>query len=356
MITPFAPLNSRDLSPRFARLARCAKEQRAHNSRIGRHNERGRRALMLALAALLSVSAVTAQQTLGGTARDALTVTRVQGNVYMISGAGPNVTVQIGRYGPVLVDTPTPSLVPQVLAEIRKLSPRPVRLLLHTTADADYVAGDAALMATTAVPEAMIHNNLYNRLLASTSGSLPLPASTITYSERMVDNFNSEAIVVYQVDPAVTDSDSIVFFRGSDVISTGGIYTPGRYPVVDIERGGTIDGLIEAVYKVLELAVPDNLGEGGTAIVPGRGRLAEESDLGEYRNMLVIVTERIRDLRTKGMTLEQVKASGPSRDYDTEYHATKADADRFVESVYRTLPQPPKPAARGARAAGRGRS
>src|SRR4029450_7206465 len=113
--------------------------------------------------------------------------------------------------------------VPQVLAEIRKLSPRPVRLLLHTTADADYVAGDPAPMATPAVPEAMIHNNLYNRLLASTSGSLPLPASTITYSERMVDNFNTEGIVVYQVDPAVTDSDSIVFFRGSEVISTGGI-------------------------------------------------------------------------------------------------------------------------------------
>jgi len=84
--------------------------------------------------------------------------------------------------------------------------------------------------------------------------------------------------------------------------------------------------------------VPENLGDGGTVIIPGRGRLAEESDLGEYRNMLVIVKERVRNLRNKGMTLEQIKASQPSLDYDTEYHATQADADRFVESIYRTLP------------------
>ena len=133
------------------------------------------------------------------------------------------------------------------------------------------------------------------------------------------------------------------------------IYTPGRYPVIDLERGGTIDGLIDAVYKVLELAVPDNLGDGGTLIIPGRGRLAEESDLGEYRNMLVIITERIRDLRSKGMTLEQIKASRPSLDYDTEYHATRAEADRFVESIYRTLPQPAAPAGRVCAPAGRGR-
>lgn len=298
-----------------------------------------RLAIALTLTGLLSLSAVTAQQASDGAAGGGLTVTRVQGNVYVVSGGGPNVTVQIGRYGPVLLDTPQASLVPQLLAAIQKLSPRPVRLLLHTTGTPDYTSGDAALMASVNVPEAMIHNNLYSRLLATATGPVALPASTITYTERMVDNYNSEGIVIQQVDPAITDSDSIVFFRGSDVISTGAIYTPGQYPAIDIPRGGTIEGLIDAVYKVLELAVPDNLGEGGTAIVPGRGRLAEESDLGEYRNMIVIITERIRNLRSKGMTLEQAKVARPSLDYDTEYHATQADADRFVESIYRTLPQ-----------------
>lgn len=307
-----------------------------------------RTALMLTCAALLTLSAVTAQQLPGGATGGALTVTPVQGNVYMISGAGPNLIVQIGRFGPVLVDTPEPSLVPQLLAAVRRLSPLPFHLLLHTTAIPDYMSGDAALLASSPVREALIHNTLYNRLLAAATGPLPLPVSTITYSDPMIDNVNSEAIVIYQVHAAITDSDSIVFFRKSDVISTGAIYTPGRYPVIDIGLGGTIEGVIDAVYKVLELAVPDNLGDGGTMIVPGRGRIAEESDLGEYRTMLVIITERIRNLRSKGMTLEQITASRPSLDYDTEYHATRADADRFVESIYRTLPQPAGPDAQSA--------
>ena len=299
-----------------------------------------RHTIIVTLAGLLILSAAMAQQTPGGTASGAPIVTPVQGNVYVISGAGPNLTVQIGKLGPVLVDTPDPSLVPQVLAEIRKLSPRPIRLLIHTTAEPDRMSADAAIVAGGHVAEAMIDDNLYNRMLSAAKGPLPFPNSTITYSAPMVDNFNSEAIVVYQVHAAITDADSVVFFRRSDVISTGAIYTPGRYPVIDIARGGTIEGLIDAVFKVLEIAVPDNLGDGGTVIVPDRGHLAEESDLGEYRNMLVIVTDRIRGLRSKGMTLEQIEASRPSLDYDTEYHATPADANRFVESIYRTLPQP----------------
>jgi cyclase len=304
---------------------------------------------VLALTGLLSVPAVMAQPAAGP-----VTVTRVQGNVYMISGAGPNLTVQVGRYGPVLVDMPGASLVPAVLAEVSKLSPLPFHLLLHTTASPEYISGDAALLANSQLREAVIHNDLYNRMLATAMGPLPLPTSTITYAEPQIDNYNSEGIMIYQVHPAITDADSIVYFRGSDVISTGAVYTPGRYPVIDLERGGTITGLIDAVFKVLELAVPDNLGDGGTLIIPGHGRLSEESDLGEYRNMLVIITERIRDLRSKGMTLEQIKASRPSLDYDTEYHATRAEADRFVESIYRTLP-PTAPGARTAAPVGRDR-
>ena len=192
--------------------------------------------------------------------------------------------------------------------------------------------------------EAWIHNNLYARLLAASSGPVALPTATVTYSEPIVDTFNSEAVVIYQTPAAHTDSDSVVFFRRSDVISTGPIYTPGRYPVIDIERGGTITGLIEAVYRVLELAVPDNFSSDGTVIIPGRGRLAEESDLGEYRNMLVIIKDRILGMKNKRMTLQQIQASRPSLDYDTEYHATLAEANRFVEAIYRTLPEPQPPA------------
>lgn len=309
--------------------------------------------LALTLVGSLSIVAVTGQQmTPAGTA-GAMTVTKVQGSVYMISGAGPNLTVQVGSYGPVLIDTPPATLVPQVLAEIRKLSSSPFHLLLHTTGSPEYVSGDAALLANSSVREGIIHNELYNRLLTSSSGPLPLPASTITYSDPQLDSYNSEGIVIYQVPKAITDADSIVFFRASDVISTGALYTPGRYPAIDTERGGTIEGVIDGVFKVLELAVPDNLGEGGTLIIPGKGRIAGESDLGEYRNMLVIIAERIKDLRSKGMSMEQIKASRPSMDYDTEYHASREEADRFVETIYRTLPPASAPARTAAPAGGR---
>jgi len=304
-----------------------------------------RACLLLSVMAFAALTPVVAQQRPGDSALGdgSLKVVHVQGNVYLFSGAGLNTTVEIGQFGPLVVDTPPAALMPQMLAEMRKLSPWPARFLLHTTADADYLSGDAALLASSRTLEAWIHNNLYNRLLAAPNGPVALPASTITYAESMVDTFNSEAVVIYQIPAAHTDSDSVVFFRRSDVISTGPIYTPGRYPVIDLEKGGTINGLIDAVYRVLELAVPGNFASEGTVIIPGRGRLAEESDLGEYRNMLVIMKDRILAMKNKGMTLAQVQTSRLSVDYDTEYHATPADASRFIESIYRTLPQAPGP-------------
>jgi glyoxylase-like metal-dependent hydrolase (beta-lactamase superfamily II) len=293
---------------------------------------------------LLTRSALVAQQPGGTPSGDPLKVVHVQGNVYLFSAAGVNTTVEIGEFGPLVVDTPSPSVMPQMLAEIRKLSSWPVRFLLHTTADPDYLSGDAALLASSRTLEAWIHNNLYNRLLAAPNGAVALPPSTITYSEPIVDTFNSEAVVIYQIPAAHTDADSVVFFRRSDVISTGPVYTPGRYPFIDVEKGGTINGLIDAVYRVLELAVPGNFASEGTVVIPGRGRLAEESDLGEYRNMLVIIKDRVAGMKNRGMTLQQIQASRPSVDYDTEYHATLADANRFIESIYRTLPQPQPPA------------
>lgn len=293
---------------------------------------------MFTVAALLVLPPATAQQAPGGTSGEPLTVMHVQGNVHLVAGAGVNATLQIGRYGPLLVDTPHPSQVPQLLAEIRKLTPQSVRLFLHTTASPEYLAGDVAFLSNAYVYEGLLHNGLYSRLFGTETGRL-LPESTITYSEPLVDSYNSEPIVIYQAPAAITDADSIVHFRSSDVISAGALYSPERYPVIDIGNGGTIAGLIEAVYKILEIAVADNLGDRGTVIIPGHGRLAEESDVAEYRNMLVIVTDRVRDGRSKGMTLEQIKASRPSIDYDPWFHATRDEADRFVESIYRTLPQ-----------------
>jgi glyoxylase-like metal-dependent hydrolase (beta-lactamase superfamily II) len=153
-------------------------------------------------------------------------------------------------------------------------------------------------------------------------------------------HFNGEAIIIYHEPKAHTDGDSIVLFRGSDVISTGDIFTPGGYPFIDLERGGSVQGEIDALDHILELTVPGNTQqEGGTYVIPGHGRISDESDVVEYRDMVVIVRDRIQDMIKKNMSLEQIKAAQPTLDYDTEYITPTSfvKADQFIEAIYRSL-------------------
>lgn len=288
-------------------------------------------------------------------AQQPLRMIPVQGNVHMLVGGGNNVTVHVGKYGVLLVDTPRPDMAPAALAEIRRLSNLPLRFIINTTVTEESVGGNAAL----AVPpggrggapfgfvglnraSVIAHENVLNRLANPPDGTPAAPAAmlpTATYFLPTMDFSNGEAVILYHVPNAHTDADSIVLFRESDVISTGSIFTPGQYPVIDIARGGSVQGLVLALEKVLELAVPDGFASGGTLIVPGRGRISEETDVAEFRDMVAIIRDRVQDLINKKQTLEQVKAARPSRDYDAEYGATQADADRFVESIYRSLTQ-----------------
>jgi glyoxylase-like metal-dependent hydrolase (beta-lactamase superfamily II) len=313
------------------------------------------RSLVLALPVVLLAARADARQ---APAAAPLNVLPVQGSVYLISGAGANITVQIGKYGVLLVDTPQPAMVPQVMAEIRKLSDRPLRYIINTSVSAEQVAGNAALAAppggrgTGGAPFGFVglnrasivaHENVLNRMSNPGPGAAPTPAAalpTTTYFLPTMDFANGEAVILYHQPAAHTDSDSIVLFRGSDVISTGALFTPGRYPEIDLQRGGSVAGLIAGLNSVLALAVPDAFESGGTKIVPGRGRIAEETDVAEFRDMVAIIRDRVQDMVKKGMTLEQVKAAKPSRDYDGEYGASPADADRFVETIYRSLTQP----------------
>ena len=150
--------------------------------------------------------------------------------------------------------------------------------------------------------------------------------------------FNGEAVIVTHMPAAATDGDSIVFFRRSDVIATGDLFTPGRYPVIDLAAGGSVQGEINALNVILHVAVPAKYQEGGTYIIPGHGRLCDEADVVEYREMVTVVRDRVQDLIKKGSTLEQVKAARPTRDYDAEYARPGSPSpDAFVESVYRSL-------------------
>jgi glyoxylase-like metal-dependent hydrolase (beta-lactamase superfamily II) len=149
--------------------------------------------------------------------------------------------------------------------------------------------------------------------------------------------FNDEPIEVIHLPAAHTDGDSLVFFRRSDVISTGGAFVTTTYPVLDLKAGATIKGAIDALNLIVDLAVPHDHQEGGTYVIPGEGRLCDQADVVEYRNMTVIIRDRIDDMVKRGMTLEQVKAAKPTLDYDARYATRAWTADMFVEAVYKSL-------------------
>jgi cyclase len=125
----------------------------------------------------------------------------------------------------------------------------------------------------------------------------------------------------------------MVLFRRSDVVSAGDIFTPDRYPVIDIDKGGSVQGLIAALNHLLEITVPERLQDGGTRVIPGHGRICNEADVVEYRDMVTIVRDRIRDMVVKGRSLEQIKAAGPTLDYDPRY----GSGEPFIEAVYVSL-------------------
>ena len=276
-----------------------------------------------------------------------LHVIPVQGNVYMMVGPGGNVTIQIGKDGVLLVDTMFAPLAPRIAAEIKKLTDKPVRYIIDTHMHADHVGGNAALAAMGATganpvegggPTIIAHQNVLNRMTTPVKTSqTPPPQKGLPndeYDTPFKDLFfNGEAVIVIHAPKAHTDGDSMVFFRRSDVLSTGDIFTPERYPFLDLEHGGGIQGEIDALNHILRITVPEHLQEGGTRVVPGHGRLCDEADVVDYREMVTIIRDRVQDLIKKGNTLAQVKAARPSLDYDTRYGA----GDAFVEAVYRSL-------------------
>jgi cyclase len=281
-------------------------------------------------------------------------VLRVQRNVYLIAGGGSNVTVQVGPSGSIMVDSKSGPLTERVLAEIKKIavSGKPVQYLLNTSADADHIGGNQALTkvlgsantwtiintpggSQTAV-KILAHDNVASRI--SHLPASAAPSETFIGREKEF-YFNGEPVFMYHIPAAHTDGDSIVFFRQSDVVATGDIFRTDSYPVIDRQRGGSVQGVIDGLNLVLDLAVPAHHEEGGTYVVPGHGRISDEFDVLEYRDMVTIVRDRVQALIKKGKTLDEVKAARPTLDYDSRYGATTGNwtTDMFVEAVYRSL-------------------
>jgi cyclase len=261
----------------------------------------------------------------------------VQGNVYMLVGADSNTTLQVGKDGVLVVDTQYAPMAPKMMAAIRTLSEMPIKYIINTGMNGDHTGGNGALAKLGgAMPRIIANDHVLNRMTAK-----PAPGQTAVPD---TDWPNDEAVIVYHMPAAHTDGDSIVFFRRSDVVSTGDIFTPEHYPVIDLQRGGTVQGIIDALNRILEITVPAKYQEGGTYVIPGHGRLCEEADVVEYRDMVTIIRDRIADLIKKGRTLEQVKAAKPTLDYDTQFGAATGawTTDMFIEAVYKNLSEKKK--------------
>ena len=320
---------------------------------------------LLIVAAAVTLGALSASvdgSAQGGSSpsrRDAGLLTMpVQGNVHVIVGAGSNVTVQLGNLGAILVDTGTAQNADAVLTSLRQLTNRPVRHIINTHSHADHVGGNERIGAsgapisgrgvavvgagTGARAEIIAHEETLNRMSAPAGSQAPTPVTawpTSTFSGLHKEFFyNGEGVQIVHVPTAHTDGDSIVFFRRSDVIAAGDVYSTVSYPIIDAERGGTIGGVLDGLNQLLQLVIAGEKTEGGTMIVPGHGRISDEADLVEYRDMVTIIRDRVQDMVKRGMTLAQVQAARPTMEYDGLYGAAPGwSTTQFVEAVYRGL-------------------
>jgi cyclase len=261
----------------------------------------------------------------------------------MLVGDGANVAVQIGDEGVLVVDTGSRLSRDALLAAVKKLSDRPIRWIINTSADLDHTGGNETVsqagMTVNGNPAAIIsHENVLARMTAANRPVTEMPLNTF-FEDGRDFYFNGEAIFLQHVPSAHSDGDIIVYFRGSDVIVAGDIFVTTQYPVIDLEAGGGIDGYIAGLNRMLDIAVPAYLQEGGTYVIPGHGRVGDEADLVTFRDMLVIVRARIAELVAEGRTLAQVQQAKPALDYDLRYgndngEWTSAD---FVEAIYADL-------------------
>jgi cyclase len=289
-------------------------------------------------------------------AQPEIEVLPAQGNVFMIAGPGGNTAVQVGHEAVVVVDTQTSMVSDELLAAIAKLSSKPIRHIINTSADAEHTGGNEAVSrAGTYVrlidsfdprgqrSEAGIvaHVNVLERMSSRTAGETSSPAawpSDTYFTEDWALFVNGEALQLIHVPNAHSDGDTIVFFRRSDVIATGDIYSTSRYPRFDAEQGGSVLGVIEGLNRILDIAIAGENQEGGTVVIPGHGRLSDETEVANYRDMLTIVRDRVAAMIDDGMTLQQVQAARPTSDYDGSYDEPNGwTAALFVAAVYRDL-------------------
>ena len=288
-------------------------------------------------------------------------VLQIRDNVFMLSGAGGNITVLRFPQGVLVVDSGSAQMADKVLAVLKELSSRPVVHIINTTGDDDHVGGNEKLaISGRRIPRDVIQAD------SSGTGEGPMIVAREEVLTRMSENpkpppfrawptdvfrlptkklsahlRGGEPVELVHLPAAHTNGDLLAWFRRSDLIMAGDVFNTTSYPVIDVPRGGTINGEIEALNTILDLAFPFSRAEGGTMIVPGHGRLADFADVAYYRDMVTIVRDRVQAMLGKGLTLAQVKAAKPTFDYDPRFGATTGPwtTEMFIEAVFKTASQ-----------------
>ncbi|HLI86934.1 MAG TPA: MBL fold metallo-hydrolase [Bryobacteraceae bacterium] len=296
---------------------------------------------------------------------DGLHIERLRPNFYMIAGAGSNISVDVGVDGVVLADAGSQDNADRVLAALKKITKLPIRYIIDTNAETDHVGGNAKLskagltIFTSALGNSnllnsftngggasiLAHDSVLRRMSAPTGEKASFPAESwpneAFLDKRHYIRINDEPIEITYQAAAHSDADSFVFFRKSDVVAAGDVLDTTRFPKIDIAHGGTLQGEIDALNKLIELAIPRGPfiyepGE-GTYVIPGHGRPCVQLDVVDYRDMVVEVRDAVEDMIKRDMTLEQIQAAHPALPYETEYGTEAGSTNAFVEAVYKSL-------------------
>ena len=286
-------------------------------------------------------------------------VVPVRGNVHLVAGSGANISVQVDPDGLLVVDTSTAAMSEKVLAAIKTISDKPIRHIINTSADEHHTSGNENFSNAGRNVNAGIGGRggreparlegapviAHEQVLHRMSGLKGEPAREpfgvwphdTFFTNRKQIYFADEIVEMLHMPAAHTDGDLIVWFRKSDVIATGDVFSTVTYPRIDLARGGSVQGLLDALNQILDITFPAFNNQGGTLVIPGHGRICNESDVAEYRDMTTIIRDRIQAMIDKRMTLAQIKAAGPSKDYDGVYSTPAWTGEMFVDAIYTDL-------------------
>jgi cyclase len=350
-----------------------------------------RRALLTgaAMVGIASLAATPSAQQNSPAPAAQVEVTPVRDNIYVFTVGGTNIIASVGRDGVFLVDAGLEQHSDEILTALGQLQrmidfkrapaerfaaegnfstvlepyyrtepPKPVRYIANTTFAPDHIGGNVKLRTAgktftggNVAGEIDVNSEgaaiLGYEKLVDRMGQAKLPTQALPTETFFGDHmklshfFNGEGVVLYHAPAATTDSDSVVNFRRSDVFATGDLFRMSAFPMIDVEKGGSIQGVLTALNRLIDMAVAEFRTEGGTMFVGGHGRIGDLADLTYYRDMCVIIRDRVQDLMKKNMTLAQAKAAKPAEEWEGRMGTDPAwTADMFVEAIYKSLTAP----------------